>query len=147
MSARAPAALERARKRLIFALDVGSLREAGEYVRAALRHASACSRSASSSSSATGPRIIEYVRDHGGEVFLDLKFHDIPQTVARASVEATRLGVAMFNVHASGSTEMMKQSVEAVRRVCRTEKLAPAADARRDRAHEPVARRISRPSA
>ena len=70
-----------------------------------------------------GPRIISYIRERGGEVFLDLKFHDIPQTVARASVEATRLGVAMFNVHASGSTPMMKESVRQVRRACRTEHL------------------------
>jgi orotidine-5'-phosphate decarboxylase len=116
------AARERARKRLIFALDVGSLREAGEYVRA-LSDTVGMFKVGKQLFLRTGPRIIEYVRDHGGEVFLDLKFHDIPQTVARASVEATRLGVAMFNVHASGSTEMMKQSVEAVRRVCRTEKL------------------------
>jgi orotidine-5'-phosphate decarboxylase len=115
-------ALERAQKRLIFALDVGSLREAGEYVRA-LSDTVGMFKVGKQLFLRTGPRIIEYVRDHGGEVFLDLKFHDIPQTVARASVEATRLGVAMFNVHASGSTEMMRQSVDAVRRVCRTEKI------------------------
>jgi orotidine-5'-phosphate decarboxylase len=115
-------ARERAQKRLIFALDVGSLREAGEYVRT-LSDSVGMFKVGKQLFLRTGPRIIEYIRDRGGEVFLDLKFHDIPQTVARASVEATRLGVAMFNVHASGSTEMMKQSVEAVRRVCRTEKL------------------------
>lgn len=71
----------------------------------------------------TGPKIIKTIRDRGGEVFLDLKFHDIPRTVARASMEATRLGVAMFNVHASGSGEMMQQTVRAVRRTCRTERL------------------------
>ena len=116
------AARERARKRLIFALDVGSLREASEYVRA-LSDSVGMFKVGKQLFLSTGPRIIEYVRDHGGEVFLDLKFHDIPQTVARASAEATRLGVAMFNVHASGSSEMMKQAVAAVRRVSRTEKL------------------------
>src|SRR6185436_8986116 len=71
----------------------------------------------------TGPRVIKYVHDRGGEIFLDLKFHDIPQTVARASVEAARLGVAMFDVHASGSYEMMRRTVGEVNRVCRTEHL------------------------
>ena len=83
MSARA-AARDRARKRLIFALDVGSLREAGEYVRA-LSGTVGMFKVGKQLFVRTGPRIIEYVRDHGGEVFLDLKFHDIPQTVARAS--------------------------------------------------------------
>jgi orotidine-5'-phosphate decarboxylase len=59
----------------------------------------------------------------GGEVFLDLKFHDIPTTVAKAAIEATRLGVKMLNVHASGSLEMMRQTVKEVNRVCRQEKL------------------------
>ena len=121
MSARS-AARERARKRLIFALDVGSLREASEYIRA-LSDTVGMFKVGKQLFLRTGPRVIEYIRDHGGETFLDLKFHDIPQTVARASAEATRLGVAMFNVHASGSSEMMKQAVGAVRRVSRTEKL------------------------
>jgi orotidine-5'-phosphate decarboxylase len=59
----------------------------------------------------------------GGEVFLDLKFHDIPTTVAKAAVEATRLGVKMFNVHASGSLAMMRLTVREVNRVCRQESL------------------------
>ncbi len=113
---------DRARDRLIFALDVGSLREAGQLVRA-LNGSVGMFKVGKQLFMRTGPRIIEYVRDRGGEVFLDLKFHDIPQTVARASVEATRLGVAMFNVHASGSKTMMTETVRQVRRVCRTEKL------------------------
>ena len=63
------------------------------------------------------------IRERGGEVFLDLKFHDIPRTVAKAGVEATRLGVRMFDVHASGSVEMMRQTVAEVNKVCRTEHL------------------------
>src|SRR5262249_15384756 len=49
----------------------------------------------------------------GGEVFLDLKYHDIPNTVAGAAREATRLGVFMFNVHASGGVAMMRAAAEA----------------------------------
>ena len=52
----------------------------------------------------------------------DLKLHDIPNTVAKAAVEATRMGVKMFNVHASGSLKMMRTTVKEVRRVCRQEK-------------------------
>ena len=61
-----------------------------------------------------GPRIAEKVMDNGSEVFLDLKFHDIPNTVLRAAVAATRLGVYMFNVHALGGYDMMKSTSEAV---------------------------------
>lgn len=68
-----------------------------------------------------GPAVVTMIQETGGEVFLDLKFHDIPSTVAKAAIEATRLGVKMFNVHASGSLEMMRQTVKEVRRVCRQE--------------------------
>ncbi len=69
-----------------------------------------------------GPQAVRLVQELGGEVFLDLKFHDIPNTVAKASAEAARLGVKMFNVHASGSLEMMRATVKEVRRVCQQEK-------------------------
>ena len=69
-----------------------------------------------------GPQAVRLVQELGGEVFLDLKFHDIPSTVAKAAVEATRLGVRMFNVHASGSLDMMRATVKEVRRVCLQEK-------------------------
>jgi orotidine-5'-phosphate decarboxylase len=62
------------------------------------------------------------IQELGGEIFLDLKFHDIPNTVAKAAIEATRMGVKMFNVHASGSLEMMRVTVKEVERVCRQEK-------------------------
>ena len=68
-----------------------------------------------------GPQAVRLIQELGGEIFLDLKFHDIPNTVAKAAGEATRLGVKMFNVHASGSLEMMRTTVKEVRRVCRQE--------------------------
>src|SRR5881394_3188246 len=61
---------------------------------------------------AAGPSAVEAVRKRGGEVFLDLKFHDIPNTVAGAAREAARLGVFMFNVHASGGGAMMKAAAD-----------------------------------
>ena len=70
-----------------------------------------------------GPQAVKLIQEMGGEVFLDLKFHDIPTTVAKAAVEATRLGVKMFNVHASGSLAMMRLTVGEVSRVCRQESL------------------------
>lgn len=62
-----------------------------------------------------GPESIQRVRRHGAEVFLDLKYHDIPNTVKGAAEAATYLGVYMFNVHASGGLEMMRAAVEGVR--------------------------------
>ncbi len=70
-----------------------------------------------------GPDIVRMIHDLGGEVFLDLKFHDIPNTVAAAAVEATRLGVKLFNIHVSGGREMMRQTAEAVEEVCGKEGL------------------------
>ena len=54
-----------------------------------------------------GPEIVTWIQAQGAKVFLDLKFHDIPNTVAKASGAATDLGVFIFNVHCSGGREMM----------------------------------------
>ena len=64
--------------------------------------------------SAAGPDVVRQIVSRDGRVFLDLKYHDIPNTVAAAGVEATRLGVSIFNIHASGGGEMMKRTAEAV---------------------------------
>jgi orotidine-5'-phosphate decarboxylase len=58
-----------------------------------------------------GPKAVQIVKENGGEVFLDLKYHDIPNTVKGAASAATELGVYMFNVHASGGKEMMKAAL------------------------------------
>jgi orotidine-5'-phosphate decarboxylase len=63
---------------------------------------------------AAGPDIVRQIVSRGGRVFLDLKYHDIPNTVAAGGVEATRLGVSIFNIHASGGSEMMKRTADAV---------------------------------
>jgi orotidine-5'-phosphate decarboxylase len=62
-----------------------------------------------------GPEVVRMIRAGGGEVFLDLKFHDIPHTVAMAALEASRLDVKMFNVHALGGLAMMSRTVAAIR--------------------------------
>jgi orotidine-5'-phosphate decarboxylase len=56
-------------------------------------------------------------------VFLDLKFHDIPNTVAMAGVEAARLGVSVFNVHAMGGSKMMREVIEAVTQTAERERI------------------------
>lgn len=63
---------------------------------------------------AEGPRFVESLSNRGFDVFLDLKFHDIPNTVASACKTASRLGVWMINVHASGGSRMMEAAREAV---------------------------------
>lgn len=70
-----------------------------------------------------GPDLVRGLVKANAKIFLDLKFHDIPNTVAKASVEAARLGVWMFNVHASGGSEMMKAASQEVGEVCEREGL------------------------
>ena len=59
-----------------------------------------------------GPDIVKRVRDTGAAVFLDLKFHDIPNTVAKAVASAVRLDVQMLTIHTSGGSEMMRAAEE-----------------------------------
>jgi orotidine-5'-phosphate decarboxylase len=68
---------------------------------------------------AAGPAAVERAHKRGARVFLDLKYHDIPNTVAGAVREATRLGVFMLNVHASGGVAMMRAAAEAATRSAR----------------------------
>ena len=68
---------------------------------------------------AAGPEAVERVHERGFEVFLDLKFHDIPHTVAGACRSAAKLGVWMMNVHASGGETMLRAAREAVSSVVR----------------------------
>lgn len=64
---------------------------------------------------AAGPQLVEQLQKQGFEIFLDLKFHDIPNTVAKAVLAAARMGVWMVNVHASGGAEMMQTTRSALR--------------------------------
>jgi len=66
---------------------------------------------------ALGPDVIKMIHGQGGKVFLDLKWHDIPSTVAKAVAEATKLEVEMMNVHAAGGGDMLRRSVESARQV------------------------------
>jgi orotidine-5'-phosphate decarboxylase len=66
-----------------------------------------------------GPDIVRRIRETGAAVFLDLKFHDIPNTVARAVAAATRLEVQMLTLHTSGGLEMMRAAEEAAQTTAR----------------------------
>jgi len=70
-----------------------------------------------------GAKIIEEIHKRGKKVFLDLKFHDIPTTVAKAGIAAARQGVFMFNVHASGGLDMMRKCRDEVVNACLRENL------------------------
>ncbi|HKW94074.1 MAG TPA: orotidine 5'-phosphate decarboxylase / HUMPS family protein, partial [Methylomirabilota bacterium] len=85
--------------RLIVALDVETLAEAERLVDR-LQGVVTRFKIGSQLFTAAGPAAVESVHKRGAEVFLDLKFHDIPNTVAAAAREAARMGVLMFNVHA-----------------------------------------------
>lgn len=63
---------------------------------------------------AAGPQLVEQLQKSGFEVFLDLKFHDIPNTVAKAVLAAARMGVWMVNVHASGGAQMLQTTRDAL---------------------------------
>src|SRR4026208_1209739 len=109
------------RERLIVALDVDNLEQATELVHS-LGGEIGMFKIGKQLFTHAGPQAVRLIQELGGDVFLDLKFHDIPNTVAKASVEAPAPGVKRFNVHASGSLERMRTTVKEVRRVCRQEK-------------------------
>lgn len=110
------------RERLILALDVDDLDRVKVLVKL-LANEVGMFKVGKQLFTHAGPSAVKLIQEMGGKVFLDLKFHDIPTTVAKAAVGATRLGVRMFNVHASGSLEMMRKTAREVGRVCRQEAL------------------------
>lgn len=100
--------------RLIFALDIGSggMEEALSWVDGLQGHVGLF-KVGKEAFTTYGPALINKIHERGARVFLDLKYHDIPNTVARAAEGAVGLGVAMFNIHAAGGRSMMAAAVAA----------------------------------
>jgi orotidine-5'-phosphate decarboxylase len=97
--------------RIVFALDAPSLNEASRLV-LALRDAVGMFKVGVELFVAAGPRAAEVVTETGRPLFLDLKLHDIPETVDRAVARAAALGARMLTVHASGGPAMLRRAVE-----------------------------------
>ena len=106
---------DEARKKIIFALDVNGLAEIDRYAEM-LSGKVGMFKVGKELFTSCGLEAVRTVQRHGGQVFLDLKYHDIPNTVAKAMVEAARLGVQLANLHALGGREMMETAATAVRK-------------------------------
>ena len=100
-------------ERLILALDLPSWREA-EGIVERLRGKISLFKVGLELFTREGPHVIERIRQRGGRVFLDLKLHDIPRTVAAAAAAAVEWGVFMLDLHVAGGQEMMEAAVASV---------------------------------
>ncbi|HEX5436372.1 MAG TPA: orotidine-5'-phosphate decarboxylase [Gemmatimonadaceae bacterium] len=103
--------------RVIVALDVPALRDAEQLV---ARLGDDCNfyKVGSALFTAEGPRAVERLRARGKDVFLDLKFHDIPNTVCAAARHAAALGTRLLTVHATGGRAMMEAAVDGAGETC-----------------------------
>lgn len=111
-------------EKLIVALDVPTLVEAEKLVKL-LSPLVSVFKVGNELFTAAGPAVIEMVHVCQSRVFLDLKFHDIPNTVGSACEAAVRHKVFMMNVHASGGTNMMIQAVQSVHQTAEALKIKP----------------------
>ncbi len=102
------------RRRLIVALDVSTTGAAQKIV-AALGDSALIYKVGMQLYTAEGPQIVRDLVSSGRQVFLDLKYHDIPNTVGAAVAEAAKLGATMLTVHAAGGEKMLRAAVDAAR--------------------------------
>jgi len=108
--------MQAARERLIVALDVPNAPEALR-ITATIGDSAQVYKVGKQLFTAEGPQVVRDLVASGRDVFLDLKYHDIPNTVAGAVRQAAQLGVRMLTVHASGGLTMLKAAVEAAAEV------------------------------
>lgn len=101
------------KEKLVLALDVDNKEKAENLVKE-LKDYVGVFKVGKELFTAEGPSIFKMIRENGGKIFADLKYHDIPNTVASAARTLVRHGVEIFNVHASGGYEMMKKTREAI---------------------------------
>ncbi len=106
---------DEALSKLIFALDVDNVQAAREWVTRLSGHVGMF-KVGKQLFTAHGPEVVHMIKNLGADIFLDLKYHDIPNTVAAATVEAARLQVKLCNLHALGGYEMMARTMEALTR-------------------------------
>jgi orotidine-5'-phosphate decarboxylase len=111
-----------AREKIIIALDVSDMKYAIEIVDKFNAYVDVF-KVGLELFTAAGPKVVEEINRRDKKVFLDLKFHDISNTVIKAAVNATKLGAYMFNVHASGGLDMMRRCKESVVDLCLRENL------------------------
>src|SRR6202451_2054156 len=104
------------RQRLIVALDVSSAAAAQKIV-AAVGDSALAYKVGMQLYTAEGPAIVRDLVTSGRRVFLDLKYHDIPNTVGAAVREAAQLGVSMLTVHAAGGGKMLRAAVDAAQAI------------------------------
>jgi len=102
------------RQRLIVALDVSTAAAAQKIV-AAVGDSALTYKVGMQLYTAEGPQVVRDLVASGRRVFLDLKYHDIPNTVGAAVTEAAKLGVSMLTVHASGGNKMLRAAVDAAK--------------------------------
>lgn len=95
------------KEKIILVLDVSSREEAMRLVRPLYEHVGMF-KVGMQLFTAEGPSLVREIVDLGGKVFLDLKFHDIPNTVSRGVLEAAKLGVSLMTIHAAGGRTMME---------------------------------------
>lgn len=101
------------KEKIIVALDTADMRFAKKIIRL-LKDTVKIFKVGNEFFTAHGPKAVAAVKEAGAEVFLDLKYHDIPNTVAQSARAAVRLGVFMFNVHIPGGLQMMQEACVAV---------------------------------
>ncbi len=110
------------KNKIIVALDVSTAEEANKIIAETSEFVGAY-KIGLQLFAAAGASFVKEQVVRENKIFLDLKFHDIPNTVARAGIEAARMGVWMFNLHASGGGEMIERTVSEVGEVCDKENL------------------------
>ena len=98
---------ESTKDKIILVLDVSSREEAMKLVRPLYEHVGMF-KVGMQLFTAEGPSLVKEIVELGGKVFLDLKFHDIPNTVSHGVLEAARLGVSLMTIHAAGGRTMME---------------------------------------
>jgi len=110
------------KEHFIFALDVEHFEEAQKLVQEFKDHVGMF-KVGKQLFTHCGPKIVDFIKLKNSKVFLDLKYHDIPNTVSKSSIEAAKLGVDMLNVHTMGGFTMMNETRQAVQEAVKSLKI------------------------